>query len=203
MKRICVLFLCLLLLASCKASVVDTVAVKSAISTQLESFPESRLQDLYKSFFQDRFGPGHIIKDRTSARDYILSELAEADTLMGPKTELCGWQGNYVRVNLSVIAAGQMTVDEMVDALMASAREVTAEDIERWKAEWAQIEAIIEQEHSDLPDLAEDKAKIAELLDAGQYAYHHSAPYEAAYHPHYRIILKKLLDDLLTVNPNY
>ena len=24
-----------------------------------EAFPESRLQDLYKSFFQDRLGPGH------------------------------------------------------------------------------------------------------------------------------------------------
>ena len=90
-----------------------------------------------------------------------------------------------------------MTVDEMVDALMANAREVTANDIERWKAEWAQIEAIIEQEYPNLPNLAEDKARIAELLDAGQYACHHSAPYEAAYHPHYRIILKNLLDVLM------
>lgn len=194
MKCYCILVLCLLSLASCTPAVVDPVAVKSAVATQMEYFPESRLQDLYKSFFQDRFGPGHIIKDRTSARDYILSELAEADTLMGPKTELCGWQGNYVRVNLSVIADGQMTVDEMVDALMASAREVAADDIARWKTEWAQIEAIIEKEHPDLPDLAEDKAKIAELLKAGQYAYHHSAPYEAAYHPHYRIILKNFVE---------
>ena len=184
----------MLLLTSCNPQIVDFAAVKAAVSTQLDSFPESRLQDLYKSFFQDRFGPGHIIKDRQSARNYILSELAEADTLIGPKTELCGWQGNYVRVNLSVIADGQMTVDEMVDALMASAKEVTEDDIERWKTEWAAIEAIIEKNHPDLPDLAGDKAKIEELLDAGQYAYHHSAAYEAAYHPHYRIILKNLLD---------
>ena len=196
MKRNIILVMCLLLLASCNPTVVDPVAVKTAVKTQLVSFPESRMQDLYKSFFQDRFGPGHIIKDRNSARDYILSELAEADTLTGPKTELCGWQGNYVRVNLSVIADGQMTVDKMVDALMASAKEVTADDLERWKAEWAQIEAVIEQEYPNLPNLAEDKARIAELLDAGQYACHHSAPYEAAYHPHYRIILKNLLDVL-------
>lgn len=187
--------LCLLLLfASCKQQVVDPVAVETAVSTQLEHFPESRLQDLYKSFFQDRFGPGHLIADRESALNYILTELAEADTLMGPKTELCGWQGNYVRVNLSVIADGLMTAEEMTDALMASAIEVKADDIVRWKAEWAQIEAIIEKNHPDLPDLAEDKAKIKELLDDGQYAYHHSPAYEAAYHPHYRIILKNLLD---------
>ena len=184
----------LLLLASCKQQVVDPVAVETAVSTQLEHFPESRLQDFYKSFFQDRFGPGHLIADRESALNYILSELAEADTLMGPKTELCGWQGNYTRVNLSVIADGLMTAGEMTDALMASAKEVTEDDIERWKAEWAQIEAIIEENHPYLPDLDEDKAKIKDLLDAGQYAYHHSQAYETAYHPHYRIILTNLLD---------
>ena len=183
-----------LLLASCKQRVVDPIAVETAVTTQLELFPESRLQDLYKSFFQDRFGPGHLIADRESALNFILTELAEADTLMGPKTELCGWQGNYVRVNLSVIADGMMTAVEMTDALMASAIEVKADDIERWKVEWAQIEAIIEKNYPDLPDLAEDKVRIKELLDAGQYAYHHSPAYESAYHPHYRIILTNLLD---------
>ena len=184
----------LICITSCGRAVVDPVAVKEAVSTQLENYPESRLQDLYKSFFQDRFGPGHIIKDRQSALDYILSELASADTLMGPRTEPCGWQGNYVRVNLSVIADGLMTAEAMTDALMASAKEVTAEDIEKWKVEWAEIVAIIEKEYPNLPDLAEDKARIDELLASGQYAYHHSAAYNAAYHPHYRIFSSGLTD---------
>ena len=94
---------------------------------------------MYKSFFQDRFGPGHLISDRQSALDYILSELASADTLMGPATEPCGWLGNYVRVNLSVVADGQMTAEELTDALVASAKEVTTEDIERWKTEWQKL----------------------------------------------------------------
>ena len=178
---------------ACTQGAVDKAAVKAAVAAQMEAFPESRLQDLYKSFFQDRFGPGHLIADRESALRYILTELEEADTLMGPETELCGWQGNYVRVNLSVISDGKMTADEMVDALMASAKEVTKDDIGRWKKEWAQIEAIIEKNHPNIPDLAEDKAKIKEMLDAGQYACHHSPAYEAAYHPHYRIIMTGLL----------
>ena len=181
-----------LFLSSCSSQVVDSVAVETAVSTQLERFPESRLQDLYKSFFQDRFGPGHLIADRASALNYIRSELAEADTLMGPETELCGWQGNYVRVNLSVIADGMMTAEEMTDALMASAKEVTEDDIDLWKKEWAQIEAIIEKNHPNIPDLAEDKAKIREMLEAGQFACHHSPAYETTYHPHYRIILASL-----------
>jgi hypothetical protein len=195
MKRSIHLFLLLLLMgmASCKPAVVDPVAVREAVSTQLGTFPESRLQDLYKSFFQDRLGPGHIIKDRQSALDYILSELAAADTLMGPAMEPCGWQGNYVRVNLSVVADGQMTADELTDALMASAKEVNEEDIKQWKTEWAEILAIIEREYPDIPDLKEDKARIEEMLALGQYAYHHSDAYNAAYHPHYRIIASEFV----------
>lgn len=194
MKRFFILLSCILCLASCKQGMVDSAAVKAAVSTQLETYPESRLQDLYKSFFQDRFGPGHIIRDRQSALEYILSEIAEADTLAGPRTEPCGWQGNYTRVNLSVITDGLMSAEELTDALMASAKEVKPEDIEHWKDEWAEIVAIIEKDHPDIPDLAEDKSKIEELLSSGQYAYHHSAAYEAAYHPHYRIIASSVLD---------
>ena len=183
-----------LVLSSCGQRIVDPKAVRKAVSVQMESFPESRLQDLYKSFFQDRFGPGHIINDRQSAKDYILSELASADTLTGPRTEPCGWEGNYVRVNLSVVADGLMTADQLTDALMASAKEVTDEDIVRWKAEWSEIAAIIEKEYPDIPDLREEKARIDELLASGQYAWHHSAAYNAAYHPHYRIIASELLN---------
>lgn len=194
MKRFFILLSCILCFASCKQGIVDSAAVKAAVSTQLETYPESRLQDLYKSFFQDRFGPGHIIRDRQSALEYILSEIAEADTLAGPRTEPCGWQGNYTRVNLSVITDGLISAEELTNALMASAKEVKPEDIEHWKDEWAEIVAIIEKDHPDIPDLAEDKSKIEELLSSGQYAYHHSAAYEAAYHPHYRIIASSVLD---------
>ena len=53
MKHSVHLFLLLVLMgmASCRPAVVDPVAVKEAVSTQLATFPESRLQDLYKSFF--------------------------------------------------------------------------------------------------------------------------------------------------------
>ena len=187
---ILIIFLCA---TACDRKIVDAGAVKAAVATQMESFPESRLQDLYKSFFQDRFGPGHIITDRQSALDYILTEWASADTLMGPRTETCGWQGNYVRVNLSVLADSLMTAEELTDALMASAKEVKEEDVQAWKAEWAEILAIIEKEYPDIPDLQQDKARIDELLASGQYAYHHSAAYNAAYHPHYRIIASELI----------
>ena len=167
---------------------VDREAVAAAVSRQMAAFPESRLQDLYKSFFQDRFGPGHIIRDRESARKWIMEESARADSLTGPLMEPCGWEGNYVRVNLSAVAVGLVGVDELTDALMASAEAVTDEDVRQWKEEWAVIVKVIERNCPVIPGLAQDKAMLDSLLASGHYACHHSMAYEAAYHPHYRVI---------------
>ena len=40
-------------------------AVRVAVSRQMQKYPKSTLKDLYKNFFQDKFGPGHIIGDTT------------------------------------------------------------------------------------------------------------------------------------------
>ena len=36
--------------------------VEKAARWQMENYPKSRLLDLYKNFFQDKFGPGHIVQ---------------------------------------------------------------------------------------------------------------------------------------------
>jgi hypothetical protein len=71
-------------------------AVREAVSRQMKAYPKSTLADLYKNFFQDKFGPGHIIADTSSAGRYLRKELAsyelasyelaEAETLSSDKT---------------------------------------------------------------------------------------------------------------------
>ena len=58
-------------------SACQTDPVREAISKQLECYPESRVQDIYKSFCQDNLGPGHLIPNPEQARAYLLSELKE------------------------------------------------------------------------------------------------------------------------------
>lgn len=48
--------------------------VESVVKRQLELYPQSRLIDLYKNFFQDKFGPGHMVADTASAGAYIRRE---------------------------------------------------------------------------------------------------------------------------------
>lgn len=187
-----------LIVATCSCDhAIDKDAVRKAVRSQMANYPESHLADLYKSFFQDRFGPGHIINDRESARKYIVSEFENADTLVLPYLEPCGWEHNYIRVSLSAIRDGIITVDALTDALVQSADPVREEDLESWKGEWKEILSVISEECPDLPDFDSEKQRIDSLLASGQYAFHHSATYEKLYHPHYRILKRDLADNIL------
>ena len=190
--------LCLLATACSSGLTIDKDAVRQAVRTQVASYPESHLTDLYKSFFQDRFGPGHIIADRQSARDYIVSEFESADTLSLPYLEPCGWEHNYIRVSLASIRDSLITVDGLTDALVKSAVPVSGEDLQAWKVEWAGILDVISEELPDLSAFDSEKQLIDSLLSSGQYAFHHSRTYEELYHPHYRIIKKELADSLFS-----
>lgn len=83
-------------------------AVREAVTRQMQTYPKSTLKDLYKNFFQDKFGPGHIISDTTAAGNYLRREMASYSEIEGAVAEPTGWEGNFLRVNLSVIKTGQI-----------------------------------------------------------------------------------------------
>ena len=55
---------------SCKET--ESGQIRAAVENQLKAYPKSTLQDLYKNFFQDYFGPGHIVSDTTSDRKSVV-----------------------------------------------------------------------------------------------------------------------------------
>ena len=65
--------------------------IRQSVERQLELYPESTLRDLYKNFFQDRFGPGHIIADNTAADRYLRYELNTAEGFEGLDYEPTGY----------------------------------------------------------------------------------------------------------------
>ena len=190
MMRKSVLFftaILLLCLFSCQ-NTIDKKAIEASVEEQYAAYPEMHLQDFYKNFFQDRFGPGHLISDKEAALAAINEELAQADTIGCQTTELCGWRHNYVRISLSAVRDSLIMAEQLTDALMASAKPVSNEDIRQWKKEWTLILSIIEQKHPDLPDFDQEKQSIQQALASGQYVFHHSDAFNRAYHPHYRLI---------------
>lgn len=171
-----------------------TAAVKAAVLRQMETYPRSTLKDLYKNFFQDKFGPGHLIADTTAAGNYIRRELASFETSDGLLLEPTGWEGRFYRVNLSLLKDGTIPYDVFFDAFVRSVNGIDPIPVEAWRIEWEEIERIIEGMGLNLAGYEADRAEINERLLCGEYVGHHSEQFEKHYSPHYRIINAELFE---------
>lgn len=186
------LIITLLIAVSCSESFDEKV--KDSVNNQLSVYPQSSLQDIYKNFFQDRFGPGHLIPDTAMAGEYLREELGSyTEVSQNPLLERIGWEGNYYRVSLDVLKLGIIPADVYLETFVESANSVPAVSSDEWKNEWKKITDVIEKMNLALPDYESDKAKIQNLIEKGDFVVHHSPVFENTYHPHYRIIKKDIV----------
>lgn len=199
MKRnLLIAFLSLLCLWASAAEKADfEKSVRTAVERQMQTYPKSTLKDLYKNFFQDKFGPGHIISDTTAAGNYLRREMASYSKTEGDIAEPTGWEGNFYRVNLSVIKNGQIPYQTFFDAFVRSVNGIRPVTVAEWQKEWNRIEAIIRSMNLTLPDYEADKQEIDNRLNRGEYVGHHSKVFEDSYMPHYRIISKDIFEQEL------
>ena len=174
---------------------IDTVTVRSAIERQLTTYPESTLQDIYKSFYQEHFGPGHIISDTASAQRYLMRELSEMGETSSPYFEPTGSQGDYVRVYLSAVADSLITAEQLLDAFVRSANS-RQEPTVIWMEKWEAIVSIIQANKIELEGIEADLPLLTEAARNNQ-AVHHSRRYNVAYHPHYRIVERSIFESEL------
>ncbi len=197
MKKFLMPLLALLLAAGC--STVDKKAVEAAIERQLDMYPQTTLQDVYKSFYQECFGPGHIIEDEYSAAAYFHQEtsISTEEPYGGYLYEPTGASGGYYRVNLYAVNAGILPADVLLSAFLRSARPVTQEGIKEWKKTWRAVSKIAADFH--LRNYEADKAALDAILssDEPDKAVHHSEAYNKAYDPHYRIVQKEIFESEL------
>lgn len=181
----------------------DIEAIDKAIHSQMDIYPQSSLKDIYKNFFQDAFGPGHLMDGGRDAehamRRYLAAECEEArnDTTLCPPYELTGHHGRFYRVSLSVINDGSVPFDTFMDAFMQSASQFQLPDVKTWEQEWDVICGEARRLYPNLPEFSQDSAAIKQILSEGKYASHHSEQYNKAYHPHYRLIERNIFETQL------
>ena len=176
------------------AQEIDKMQLRHAIEHQLAVYPQSTLQDVYKAFYQEHFGPEHMITDTAAVRKYLDHEL----TVMGDERgalyyEPIGLEGNYVRVYLKAVKDNLITAQELMQAFLdsAAARQELAVE---WAAKWNTIVEVIDAIKPGFGDSERDLLHKASLENQ---AVHHSRAYNAAYHPHYRIIHRNIFELLL------
>jgi hypothetical protein len=166
--------------------------VKQSVHLQLQMYPKSTLQDIYKNLFQDRFGTEHAIGDTASARLYLEKELASFESSDNVEIEFLGLNHNYVRINLIIVKQGKIPQEKLLTAFYNSAEEINESNIKTWQSDWKKITEIIKRMNLNIVDFEKDKLKIDSLLSQGKYAIHHSAIFRETYHPHYRVVEKTI-----------
>jgi hypothetical protein len=175
------------LIVSCTGS-GETQEIKRAVSRQMEYYPRTTLIDIYKSFFQDEFGPGHLLEDTSAAWQYFTRELENMQSHERYSVEWCGMGRNFIRVPMDLVKDGLISPEVYFDAFMESSSAFDTPDIEAWKEEWSEILDVITGMDLGLEGFDKDRKALADMLDSGQAMVHHSKQYRELYEPHYRIM---------------
>ena len=165
------------------------------VRTYLQRYPEATLQDIYKGSFQDVFGPAHILTNREAVVNYIKREMETAEKFEEADYIPCGRQGQFLQVNLKVIADGRVPMDDFVDAFMASANGIDTTLTQAFVEDWKLIQQAVRKVAPTLEGFAEDSTFLSGLLSEGKYVVHHSRKFNRHYHPHYRIIRRDLFEE--------
>lgn len=161
----------------------------------MQAYPQSRLQDIYKYFYQAHFGAEHLISDTAAVRAFVAQELAASelsDLLDAPYSEPVGLNGEYVRVSFRGLAEHRFS-DALLSDLFIAGSHPRSHPSKSWADEWQTILAAVRNAHPAPFGWEKDEA---ELTDASlhDYAVHHSNAYRNAYHPHYRLVSADLFE---------
>jgi hypothetical protein len=181
------------LLFSCQT---ENAEIRRVVKQQLKAYPGSTLQDIYKSFFQDEFGPGHLLDDTAAARQYLYHELSSMSSRGNYTAEPCGTGKNFYRVPLDLVKDSKIPFEDYFSAFKESASTFRVPEINEWKGKWNQIVAEIETMNLPIKNFAEDKLKLSWMIDSGEFVVHHGETYGELYDPHYRIMGKEQWEGL-------
>lgn len=173
------------------------------VQSILKKYPDASLIDIYKYFFQSRFGPEHIISDSLIAFKILMDELknedigsyrSKPDSLL---VELLYPEKKFVRVDLSLIKERIIPINLFFTAFLQSAEKYDSIDYERWKNDWRQIVQKLESENIKIKNFREDKIKIESALKNNRLVFSHSPEYKKSYKPHYRVIEYRIFKEFL------
>lgn len=168
--------------------------IRQFVSDELRYYPEAHLTDLYKNYFQDAYGPGHLIPDTTSAGNYLSWELQQPNWTDSLLFQPLGVNHDFYRVNLLLVKNKIVPRDTLLLGMVESVKLARNPDIEGWKKEWAEVLSVIKQMNLHLPGMKADERRIRKNLSDGDVVAHHSGRYEEKYNPHYRIVHRTVFE---------
>ncbi|MFA7107854.1 MAG: hypothetical protein WC162_01785 [Sphaerochaetaceae bacterium] len=167
------------------------ITVLRVLKVQLEMYPLLSLMDIYKSFFQDAFGPGHLLIDPERARTSFKEELRNMKSYGHRVWEPCGMSYNFCRVPMDLVLDGSIDEENYFSAFIAGSLNFSVPDIKVWKKTWQSLLKVFSLKSEFIQGFSEDSEYILKTLDKGIFEMNHSKRYREIYEPHYRIFTLK------------
>lgn len=164
--------------------------IEDLILAHVARYPEAGMMDVYKLLHQGTFGPGHLISNKKTAREFLEQEIDQiepsANAILVESVHL---DNAIVRLHLRPYIAHQGTVRTLLDAFVRSAKQVQG-DPAVMAAHWQTFETLCRS-----GVLGAEQFPLREVLLFGAVrareewpAVHHSPAYVNAYHPRYRVL---------------
>ena len=159
-------------------------------------YPDMAVSDYLKLLYQSAFGPKHLYgtPDVGMITHYLTEELVNMVELERDVIEDIG--NGYVRIYLEAIHQKVIDSDDLVYAFYQSMSEMI-DKVESEAYFMSGIEALLEliTEGKIELDLVDAKEQIDHYLALGIRPIHHSIEYRSKHHPHYRVVLKKYIEN--------
>lgn len=158
-------------------------------------YPLMKIQDIYKLIYQAAMGPEHIIENKEISYKRLCVEFEEVDLDSNrPLLEEIDPANQIVRLYINPFKARGFELKKLFDAFYRTAASYTASprNLERYFNEIFLIE-----EKKILPVNINDLKGYFFFNQKRNFPpVHHSDTYKSAYHPSYRLVLKKYLNFL-------
>ena len=162
---------------------------------QISRYPLLQLQDLYKLIHQGALGSEHAVKDEEGVRRWLREEIQNLQE--GPPEPLIdpiSPSGEIVRVNLRPYLNSGKDPDSLLVAFMKTATEVRG-SVKILYRNWAYARRMASE--GRLPFKIEEMDVFLAGMEAeGFPAVRHSAVYEEAYRPAYRVVASIYIPEL-------
>lgn len=173
--------------------------VEALIQRYVQRYTAIDIQDIYKLLHEAVFGPGHPITNRKAAQEWLerQSQLLEP-ALTQPLLESIHPDDAVVRLHLRPYLALNGSLKKLLTASVESSKLISG-DGETMAAWWAIFQHMI-GEGGPLANRfdARTVALIGRTRTNEKWpAEHHSAAFDAAYKPAYRVLTRTLAEKLL------
>ncbi len=143
--------------------------------------------DAYKLLHQATLGSEHAVPSREMAAQWLAREI---ETLPAgppePMVDTLGAGGNFVRIHLRPFLAAGGSPDSLLNAFVRTAQVSARDTVQLACALDVVRQLVADHEIGWSTDSVERLFREAAM--AGYPAMHHSASFEAAYHPAYRVV---------------